>query len=305
MAGGSDTVQATATAKTTPAKTFRCWKDWKRSASGPAMYIGDTGHARPAPPGLRDRRQLHRRGDGRATATRSPSRINADGSCTVDRRRPRHPRGHAPQEEGKPAARGRPDQAARRRQVRPRDATRSPAACTAWASRWSTPCPSGWRSRSAATARSTRWSSSAASRRRPSKVIGKRARPARTITFKPDSEIFPETRVPYEVLSQRLRELAYLNAGLTITLARRAHRQDATTFKLRGRLVEFVKHLNEGKHAAPHEAGRSSTEDDGAASLVEVALQYNDGYNETHLLLRQQHQHASRAARTCPASRPP
>ena len=106
--------------------------------------------ARPAPPGLRGGRQLRRRGAGRVLRhdRRHPAgRRRRPGG----RQRPRHPGRRAP---GREAARrrGRADRAARRRQVRRRAATRSPAACTASASRSSTRCPPASTSRSSATA---------------------------------------------------------------------------------------------------------------------------------------------------------
>ena len=84
----------------------------------PGMYIGDTDPARPAPPGLRGRRQLDRRGDGRLLPAHP--RDDPRRRLGVDRRRrPGHP-GRDPSRDRQEHARGRPDQAPRRRQVRPR-----------------------------------------------------------------------------------------------------------------------------------------------------------------------------------------
>ncbi len=105
------------------------------------------------------------------------------------------------------------------------------------------------------------------------------------IHFLPDKSIFATTEFNYDTLAQRLREMAFLNKGLEITLtdertadpktgdARRAE------FKYAGGIAEFVKHLNRGKqvlHDKPimMEASRDNVE-------IEIALQYNDSYSET------------------------
>jgi DNA gyrase subunit B len=105
------------------------------------------------------------------------------------------------------------------------------------------------------------------------------------VHFLPDKSIFTATEFNYDTLSQRLREMAFLNKGLEITLtdertadpktgdARRAE------FKYAGGIAEFVKHLNRGKsvlHEKPivMEAMRDNVE-------IEIALQYNDSYSET------------------------
>ena len=113
------------------------------------------------------------------------------------------------------------------------------------------------------------------------KVIGTRSKTGTKVTFKPDKDIFPDTDFRYEVLVSRLRELAYLNEGLQIIIEdeRTGKREE---FKYTQGLLEFIRHLNDGKNAlAPviH-----FTKDDPASGLVlEVAMQYNDGYNETIL----------------------
>jgi len=105
------------------------------------------------------------------------------------------------------------------------------------------------------------------------------------VHFLPDKSIFTTTEFNYDTLAQRLREMAFLNKGLEITLtdertadpktgeARRAE------FKYAGGIAEFVKHLNRGKtvlHEKPivMEAPRDGVE-------IEIALQYNDSYSET------------------------
>jgi DNA gyrase subunit B len=97
------------------------------------------------------------------------------------------------------------------------------------------------------------------------------------ITFHPDSTIFEKIDFSYDILAQRLRELAFLNKGLKITL--QDERSEKTTeFRFTGGIVEFVKHLNRGKttlHDSPIyiEGKRDNVE-------VEIALQYNDSYAE-------------------------
>jgi DNA gyrase subunit B len=105
------------------------------------------------------------------------------------------------------------------------------------------------------------------------------------VHFLPDKTIFSTTEYNYDTLAQRLRELAFLNKGLEITLTDE-RTADAKTgearraeFKYAGGIAEFVKHLNRGKtvlHDKPimMEATRDNVE-------IEIALQYNDSYSET------------------------
>ncbi len=108
-------------------------------------------------------------------------------------------------------------------------------------------------------------------------VTGKTRKTGTKITFHPDSTIFEKIDFSYDILAQRLRELAFLNKGLKITL--QDERSDKTTeFRFTGGIVEFVKHLNRGKttlHDSPIyiEGKRDNVE-------VEIALQYNDSYAE-------------------------
>ncbi len=108
-------------------------------------------------------------------------------------------------------------------------------------------------------------------------VTGKTRKTGTKITFHPDPTIFDKVEYSYDILAQRLRELAFLNKGLKITL--QDERSDKSTeFRFTGGIVEFVKHLNRGKqglHDSPIyiEGKRDSVE-------VEIALQYNDSYAE-------------------------
>src|SRR5271169_5059268 len=109
------------------------------------------------------------------------------------------------------------------------------------------------------------------------KVTGKTRKTGTKITFHPDPSIFGKTVYSYDILAQRLRELAFLNKGLKITLT--DERSDKSTeFRFTGGIAEFVKHLNRGKevlHDSPIyiEGKRDSVE-------LEIALQYNDSYAE-------------------------
>jgi DNA gyrase subunit B len=109
------------------------------------------------------------------------------------------------------------------------------------------------------------------------KVTGKTKKTGTKVTFHPDPEIFKSIEFSHDTLAQRLRELAFLNRGLKITLD--DERSDKKVeFRFTGGIVEFVKHLNKGKqplHDSPiYMEGKRETVD------MEIALQYNDGYNE-------------------------
>ena len=96
--------------------------------------------------------------------------------------------------------------------------------------------------------------------------------------FRPDSEIFETVEFNYETIRSRLRELAFLNKGIRIRIKdeRGEGRQDE--FHYEGGIIEFVKYLNKNKNALTPEP--LYMEGDKGASIVEVAMQYNDNYNE-------------------------
>src|SRR3954462_7531600 len=117
------------------------------------------------------------------------------------------------------------------------------------------------------------------------KKTGSTKKRGTSVHFLPDREIFSATQYNFDTLSNRLRELAFLNKGLTITLTDERNADSKTgepktvEFKYSGGIAEFIKHLNRGKqvlHDKPiyMEAERSSV-------AMEIALQYNDGYSET------------------------
>ncbi len=119
----------------------------------------------------------------------------------------------------------------------------------------------------------------------PLQRTGKAGRKTGTkVTFRPDSTIFDTIEFNFDTLSQRLRELAFLNRGLTITLSdERSDPVKTHEFHYSGGVAEFIKHLNRGKtvlHERPiHFEGQRELPN-GSPLAMEVALQYNDGYTE-------------------------
>jgi DNA gyrase subunit B len=114
------------------------------------------------------------------------------------------------------------------------------------------------------------------------KVIGKAAKTGTTVRFKPDKEVFPDVEYKYEILAGRLRELAYLNEGLHIVIEdKRTGKRDE--FKYEHGLVEYVQSLNEGKGVLNPQVIYFKKEDAASRLIIEVAMQYNDGYNESIL----------------------
>ena len=115
------------------------------------------------------------------------------------------------------------------------------------------------------------------------KKAGKTSKRGTKITFLPDTTIFDATEFNFDTLSQRLRELSFLNKGLRITL--RDERNDKShEFQYNGGIGEFVSHLNKGK-AVLHEKplyfeGTRNAEAVGDVQM-EIAIQYNDSYSET------------------------
>ncbi|NOT35388.1 MAG: DNA topoisomerase (ATP-hydrolyzing) subunit B [Candidatus Eisenbacteria bacterium] len=99
-----------------------------------------------------------------------------------------------------------------------------------------------------------------------------------TVRFKPDNKIFTEANYQWDILAGRMRELAFLNSGLSIRLI--DERADKNVeFMYKGGLVEFVKYLNQNKevlHGKPVYFGRDRDQIN-----AEIAFQYNDGYNES------------------------
>src|SRR5450432_4281113 len=109
------------------------------------------------------------------------------------------------------------------------------------------------------------------------KQTGKTRKTGTTVKFHPDPSIFEKAVFSYDILATRLREYAFLNKGLKVTLTDERTEKTAE-FRFTGGIAEFVKHLNRGKttlHDSPiyMEGKRGSVE-------IEIALQYNDSYGE-------------------------
>jgi DNA gyrase subunit B len=112
----------------------------------------------------------------------------------------------------------------------------------------------------------------------PLTVVGKTKTRGTKITFKPDPEIFETVEFNADTLAQRLRELAFLNKGLQITLKdERTGRKEVFNYK--GGILSFVEHLNKNK--TPIHPKPIYLEGEKEGVVVEIALQYNDGYAET------------------------
>ena len=112
----------------------------------------------------------------------------------------------------------------------------------------------------------------------PLKKAGKTEKHGTKITFLADQQIFDSIEFHYDTLAQRLREIAFLNKGLTITLQdERANKQ--AEFHYTGGISEFIKHLNKNKEVLHSQPIYGEAEREGTA--MEFALQYNDGYAET------------------------
>jgi len=118
----------------------------------------------------------------------------------------------------------------------------------------------------------------------PLAKTGKSNKTGTKITFKPDSTIMDATEFNFDTLAQRLRQLAFLNKGLKITLTdERGEDIRTEEFFYSGGIAEFIKHLNRGKsvlHDKPiHFEGDRDLPNNGKLT-IEVALQYNDSYSE-------------------------
>ena len=100
------------------------------------------------------------------------------------------------------------------------------------------------------------------------------------VMFKPDPEIFEDTIFDFEVLASRLRELAFLNKGIAITIIdKREEEERVEKYHYEGGIKEFVSYLNRNKEVLHESPIYVEGEKDGI--IAEIALQYNDGYNES------------------------
>ena len=114
---------------------------------------------------------------------------------------------------------------------------------------------------------------------KPITVVGETDRTGTTVTFMPDAEMFDDTEYSYETLHTRMREQAFLNAGLKITTVdKRPDRERSDTMHYEGGIREFVTFLNKNKTPLSDDViYMSGMKND---SMVEIAMQYNDSYNE-------------------------
>lgn len=110
----------------------------------------------------------------------------------------------------------------------------------------------------------------------PLQVTGKTKRRGTKVTFKPDGQIFEVLEYSFDILAQRLRELAFLNKGLEIVL-RDERKEKEQIFKYKGGIVSFVEHLNEAKTPIHKPIYVNVEKPD---MILELALQYNDSYAE-------------------------
>lgn len=111
-------------------------------------------------------------------------------------------------------------------------------------------------------------------------IIGDAEETGTSVRFKPDAEIFTETTTfEYDILANRLRELAYLNRGLRVSITdERTDEQRTNTYYYEGGIKSYVEHLNKNKEPIHEEPIFIEGEKDGIS--VEIAMQYNSGYAE-------------------------
>ena len=112
----------------------------------------------------------------------------------------------------------------------------------------------------------------------PLEAVGETKKRGTKITFLPDDSIFETTEFSFDVLSQRLRELAFLNAGVRITIADEREEGKHHDFHYEGGIVSFVEYLNRNKNALHPKPIFFRGEKGGVD--IEVAMQYNDSYDE-------------------------
>jgi len=115
------------------------------------------------------------------------------------------------------------------------------------------------------------------------KMVGETTETGTIITFKPDASIFHVMEYRYDILSKRLRELAFLNAGITLTITDKRTVQEDGSFKherfySETGLEEFVRYIDKNKHPLIADAIHLNTEKNGIP--IEIAMTYNDTYNE-------------------------
>ncbi len=112
----------------------------------------------------------------------------------------------------------------------------------------------------------------------PLEMVGETRKRGTKVTFLPDDTIFETTEFSFDVLSQRLRELAFLNAGVRITIADEREEGKHHDFHYEGGIISFVEYLNRNKNGLHPKPIYFRGEKGGVD--IEVALQYNDSYDE-------------------------
>jgi len=112
----------------------------------------------------------------------------------------------------------------------------------------------------------------------PLKVIGETNKTGTKITFKPDGEIFEELEFDFDTLLKRLREQAFLNKGIKIVLTDKRGEGQKKELKYDGGIVSFVEYINRNKEVLHKDVIYFESEKNNA--YVEIAMQYNDSYNE-------------------------
>ncbi|MBS5886596.1 MAG: DNA topoisomerase (ATP-hydrolyzing) subunit B [Clostridium sp.] len=108
--------------------------------------------------------------------------------------------------------------------------------------------------------------------------IGKTEEHGTKVSFKPDTEIFEETEYDFDILANRLRELAFLNKGIRIVLSDAREEGKTEVYHYEGGIKEFVSYLSRNKEVLHQEPIYIEGEKDGI--IVEISLQYNDSYTE-------------------------
>jgi DNA gyrase subunit B len=109
------------------------------------------------------------------------------------------------------------------------------------------------------------------------KIVGKRKTTGTKVTFMPDANIFGKTKFNFDILTERVRELAFLNKNLKLSI------EDARTgkehkFQYKGGIAQFVQYIDEARETIMNKPIYLEGEREGVP--IEIALQYNDGYNE-------------------------
>jgi DNA gyrase subunit B len=112
----------------------------------------------------------------------------------------------------------------------------------------------------------------------PLEIVGETKKRGTKITFHPDNTIFETTDFSFDILSQRLRELAFLNAGVRITIADEREEEKSHEFLYEGGIASFVEYLNRNK--IPLHPKPIYVKGDKGGVDIEIAIQYNDSYDE-------------------------